>query len=181
VALSLVGSLLFQFPTLATRETADPGSVADYATQVLLVGLTSLRLTRPDLLLSTSFWGGFGWIDTVLPPPLIIVLTTSLAAGLILTGWSIARRRDWRHAALTVLLGGSAAVALAAYAVSTYFLNRNLHGRYLVGLYVATVLAAWTIPFPDDRRLGMLLRFTLIGAVVTIHAYVLPFVLLRYF
>ena len=181
VALSLVGSLFFQFPTLATRETVNPGSVGAYATRVLLVGLTSLRLVGPDLLLSTSFWGGFGWIDTVLPQALIIVLTTSLAAALILTGWSIARRRDWRQAALTVLLGGGATVALAAYAVSTYFLNRNLHGRYLVGLYVATVLAAWTIPFPDRRPSGMPLRFMLIGAVVAIHAYVLPFVLLRYF
>jgi hypothetical protein len=181
VALSLGGSLLVRFPTLATREVWSPGSVIEYVKHVLLVGLTSLRLVGPDLLLSTSFWGGFGWIDTVLPPALVIVLTTGLAAGLILTGWSIARRRDPRHAAWTVILGVSGTATLAAYAVSTYFLDRNLHGRYLIGLYVATVLAAWTIPFPDDRRPRLALRFMLIAAVVAVHAYALPFVLLRYF
>jgi hypothetical protein len=181
VALSLMASLFFNFPTLATRETAMPPTVGAYVKQVLLVALTSLRLARPDLLLGASFWGGFGWIDAVLPAAMVTALTTIVATGLFLTGLSIARRRDIRHTVWVLLLGAGGTASLAAYAVSNYFLNRNLHGRYLVGLYVCTVLAAWTIPILESERSKMLVRFLVVGSVIAIHAYALPFVLLRYF
>jgi hypothetical protein len=183
VALSLLASLLFNFPTLATRETAIPPTVGAYVKQVLLVGLTSLRLARPDLLLSASFWGGFGWIDAVLPAVMVTALTTIVATGLVLTGLSIARRRDIRHTIWVLLLGAGATAALATYAVSNHFLGRNLHGRYLVGLYIAIVLASATVPMLYSERLKMSLRFFIVitGAVIAIHAYALPFVLLRYF
>lgn len=181
VALSLVGSLIFQFPTLATREVASPATAGAYVRDVLLVGLTSLRLVGPDLLLSASFWGGFGWIDAVLPAGLIVALTTIVAAGVILTGVLIARHGDARHPVWILLLGAGGIAALAAYAVSNYFLNRNLHGRYVVGLYICTVLAAWTIPLLHEARARVPVRFLVVGTVVAVHAYALPFVLLRYF
>lgn len=181
VAFSLVGSLIFQFPTLATREMASPASAGAYVGDVLRVGLTSLRLVGPDLLLSSSFWGGFGWIDTVLPAGVIAALTTIVAAGVILTGVLVARHRDARHTVWILLLGAGGIAALAAYAVSNHFLNRNLHGRYLVGLYVCAVLAVWTIPVLNADRSRIPVRFLVVGAVVAIHAYALPFVLLRYF
>jgi hypothetical protein len=181
VALSLMASLFFNFPTLATRETAMPPTVGAYVTQVLLVALTSLRLARPDLLLGASFWGGFGWIDAVLPAAMVTALTAIVAAGLILTGRSIAHRRDIRQTLWVLMLGAGGTASLAAYAVSNYFLNRNLHGRYLVGLYVCTVLAAWTIPILESERSKTLVHFLVVGSVIAIHAYALPFVLLRYF
>jgi hypothetical protein len=181
VALSLVGSLIVQFPTLPTREVASPPTVVAYVRDVLLVGLTSLRLVGPDLLLSASFWGGFGWIDAVLPAGVIAALTTIVAAGLIVTGVSIARHREARHTVWILVLGAGGIAALAAYAVSNYYLGRNLHGRYLVGLYLWTLLAAWTIPILQADRSRVPVRFLVVGAVIAIHAYALPFVLLRYF
>jgi hypothetical protein len=181
VTVSLALSLLVPFPMLATRELAPPATVEAYARDVLAVGLTSLRLRRPDLLLSASFWGGFGWIDAVLPAGLVIALTTIVAAGLVLTGLSIARRRDARQTVWVVMLGAGGTAALAAYAVSNYFVNRNLHGRYLVGLYLATLLAAWTVPILDRERPSPRTRLVVVAAVIAIHAYALPFVLLRYF
>ena len=181
VALSLALSLMVPFPSLATREIATPPSVEAYVSRVLIVGLTALRLVRPDLLLSASFWGGFGWIDAVLPAGLIIALTTIVAAGLLLTGLSIARRRDIRQAVWIVMLGAGGTAALAAYAVSNYFVNRNLHGRYLVGLYLATLLAAWTVPILHGEQSTVRVRVLVVATVIAIHAYALPFVLLRYF
>lgn len=181
VGLSLVASLIVQFPTLPTREVAMPATAGAYARDVLLVGLTSLRLAGPDLLLSSSFWGGFGWIDAVLPAGVIAALTAIVAAGVILTGILIAQHRDARQTAWILLLAAGGVAALAAYAVSNHFLNRNLHGRYVVGLYICTLLAAWTLPLLRVDRSGTALRFCVVGAVVAIHAYALPFVLLRYF
>jgi hypothetical protein len=181
VALSLALSVIVTFPTLATREVAPPPNVQAYVSRVLTVGLTSLRLTEPDLLLSTSFWGGFGWIDAVLPAGLVIALTTIVAAALLLTGLSIARRRDIRQTVWIVMLGAGGTASLAAYAVSNYFVNRNLHGRYLVGLYVATLLASWTVPILHGERSKVPVRVLVVATVIAIHAYALPFVLLRYF
>jgi len=145
------------------------------------VGLSSLRLRNPDLLLSTSFWGGFGWIDAVLPTWLVIALGLVMAAGLVLTGLSIARRRDARHAIWIAILAAGGVMSLAAYAISNYFLNRNLHGRYLLGLYVAALATAWTVPLQGADRAAPRLRLAVVAAVVLVHAYALPFVLLRYF
>jgi hypothetical protein len=181
VAISLAASLIVDYPELATRETASPPDVRTYVERVLTVGMTSLRLRHPDLLLSTSFWGGFGWIDAVLPPGLVVTLTAIVAAGVILTGLSIARRRNVRQTIGILVLGAGGTAALAAYAVSNYFVNRNLHGRYLVGLYLATLLAALTIPILQGERWQGAVRAVVVGAVVLIHAYALPFVLLRYF
>lgn len=181
VVLSLALSLVVPFPSLATREVSSPPNVAAYVFRVLIVGLTSLRLARPDLLLSSSFWGGFGWIDAVLPAGVVIALTTIVAAGLILTGVSIARRRDIRQMFWVLMLGAGGTAALAAYAVANFFVNRNLHGRYLVGLYLATLLAAWTVPILDGPRSVAKVCFLVVAVVVAIHAYALPFVLLRYF
>src|SRR5439155_11001604 len=169
------------FPTLATRDLVRPASAGAYVARVLLVGLTSLRLTSPDLLLGASFWGGFGWIDAVLPAGLVIGLTTLVALGLILTGLSIARRLDIRQAIWILMLGAGGAAALAAYAVSNQFLDRNLHGRYLVGLYLAALLAAWTVPFFDGRPWKEPVRLLIMAAVIAIHSYALPFAPRRYF
>jgi uncharacterized membrane protein len=111
----------------------------------------------------------------------VIALTTIVAAGLILTGLSIALRRDVRQTVWIAILGAGGIAALAAYAVSNYFVNRNLHGRYLVGLYVATLLAVWTAPILFGERAKGTARFFVVAGVIVIHAYALPFVLLRYF
>jgi hypothetical protein len=181
VFVSLAGSLLFDYPTLATRETVVPASAADYTARVLAVALTSLRLTGPDLLTSSFFWGGFGWVDTVLPNGVVIALSAVVALGVMLSGWSVARRQDGRHALWIVLLAAGGTAALAAYAVSNYFVNRNLHGRYLVGVYAAALLAAWTIPLLRGPQPSERVRPLLLAAVIGIHAFALPFVLLRYF
>ena len=72
-------------------------------------------------------------------------------------------------------------MALAAYALSSHFLDRNLHGRYLVGLYIAAILAGWTVPLLSRDGSRVPIVALIFGAVIAIHAYALPFVLLRYF
>ncbi len=181
IALSLAGSLVIRYPILATRETDMPANALAYTGRVLRVASTSFRVTNPDLLLSTSFWGGFGWIDAVLPTGIVVLLILAMAMGLILTGWTIARRENIRQAGWLILLAAGGAASLVAYAVSNYFLNRNLHGRYLIGLYLSAILAAWTIPLLWRDRAAGPARATIIAAVVVVHAYALPFVLLRYF
>ena len=79
------------------------------------------------------------------------------------------------------MLGAGGTATLGADAVSNYFVNRNLHGRYLVGLYIATLLAAWTLPLLEGGRPNARVRVLVLAAVIAIHAYALPFVLLRYF
>jgi hypothetical protein len=182
VVLSLAGSLVHAYPTLATRETAPPATPMAYTGQVVAVGLTALRLTNTDLLLGSSFWGGFGWIDTVLPSPVVAGLIALTSLALIVSGLTVARRHSSRQALWLVLVATGAVASLAAYAWSAYYVNRNLHGRYVMGLYLSMLPLAWAIPL---TRVGphqaLRLRYLLLAVVAAVHAYALPFILRRYF
>lgn len=130
-------SLLRPLPMLPTFETYPWASTREYAEAVVHVGLTAARLDGFDHLTFTSLWGGFGWLDAILPPTLLRVIVGALVAGLVAL-WATP------HAALrqTGLLALSAGtVGLASVAVASSLMQRNVHGRYLLPLaLVVTVL-----------------------------------------
>src|SRR5206468_508595 len=112
---------------------------------------TALRLTHTDLLLGSAFWAGFGWIDTVLPSSVVAGLTALTSLALISSGLTVARRQSTRQALWLALLASGAVVSLAAYALAAFSVNRNLHGRYVMGLYLCMLSLAWAIPLAGVR------------------------------
>ncbi len=192
VVASLVGSLLVDYPHLEL-EPPRPLTVEERLVSVLTTTATMFRLRDPDFLLFTSFWAGFGWLDTI-PSwrllSLLSLLTAAVSVGLFL---HLARGRQVRLFLWLLALGLGAAASLVVFTLATQDLPMALQGRYLIGWYlvVLTVLGSWlALADPSgaapDGRPGPSSTCLSRGAVLlilagTVHAYSLCFILWRYF
>jgi hypothetical protein len=111
------------------------------------------------------------------------------ASGAVVTLLHVARARQSRRAAWIAisLIGGVA--TLLAYSVSCFYLARSVHGRYLIGLYLAALALGWSaialIPRVEwhGRWQHVCIRreWILLASVAGLHAYALRFLLARYF
>jgi hypothetical protein len=199
VAFSLVGSLFLSYPRLeaGAEQWLAP---RDFVTRVLATAATMFRLRDPNFLLFSTFWAGFGWLDTM-PDSVFLaacaLLTATCLIGLLL---HLARQRDVRRSLWFLALGLGSAVALAIYARSMYNyahsvypIPMNLHGRYLIGWYLVALSvigsgAAWALarvatPAPVPRtNIGRIPEpAALLVLSSLLHTYCLCFILTRYF
>ena len=130
------------------------------------------------MLTSWSFWGGFGWIDTLPDWRFVAALVTATAAALVTLLALVRRERDARATALLILGFCGFAASIAAYAISVVTVTpADVHGRYLLGAYLSVLLVCWS-------PLGQLpVRWTWAPALgcAAVHAYCLTVVLRRYF
>ena len=189
IIVSLAASIFVSYPILETRELAPAASAGEYARRILAVALSGMRLRHHDLLLSSSFWEGFGWVDT-LPGDgfmsVLVLLTATAAIGLLI---QVGRSGDVRRAIWLALLVVGWVAALVLYAVSSYYLHRNLLGRYLIGFYLSSVVVFWSVAAMLPRRVvprpawhaGINREWLIAAAACGIHGWALRFILARYF
>jgi len=150
--------------------------------------LTSVRLRHPDVLLSLSFWGGFGWLDTLLPVPLVVGLIAAAGGLAVWLLAAIRRSGDERRAVWLAWLAFGWLAAFVVTAAASYFSNRSLHGRYLMGVYFTCLPVVATAPAlarlnPTNGRGPSSLSGAgaLAIACAALHAFVLSYILSRYF
>jgi hypothetical protein len=190
--LSFLGSLFLAYPVLPLSSPI-PLTPPERVAAVLGSMATLFRMSGPDFLLSSSFWVGFGWLDTMPGPgfqALLLVLVGFAFAALVL---GIARRQELRRFAWLVVLGVGAAVALVLYSLATQVVPLALSGRYLIGWYlpvlsvIGTVLALGRGSSAYDTRqalspdAGTARATALLLLIGPIHVYCLCFILERYF
>jgi hypothetical protein len=198
VALSLLGSLFLPYPRLelGAEQWLPPRA---FVTRVLATAGTMFRLRNPDFLLFSTFWAGFGWLDAM--PDSVFLSACSLLTALCLISLLLylACHRDVRRFLWLLALGLGSAAALAIYALSmhnyalsVYPIPINLHGRYLIGWYLAVLSvigsgAGWALGMATTARaqpvnIG---RISGPGALLVLsallHTYCLCFILWRYF
>ena len=96
VLVSLAASLLVPYPQLPLEEPY-PMTAAERVVAVLGTMATMFRLVDPNFLLSSTFWVGFGWLDTMPGSPFqaLLVLLVGLALCALLL--RIARRGEGRR------------------------------------------------------------------------------------
>ena len=192
VILSLVGSLFLPYPQLEL-EPARPLSARDLLIRTLATTATMFRLRDPNFLLFSTFWAGFGWLDTM-PDPVFLsalaLLTAVCLVGLLL---HLAHRRDVRRFLWLLALGLGSTLALVIFALSIHNLPMALQGRYLIGWYlpVLSVIGSWAAlaeaPTATATRglpaiLGRVPRpVALLALSGLVHTYCLCFILWRYF
>ncbi len=192
VVLSLLGSLFLRYPQLPT-ETTYFMPVGERLAAALATMVTMFRLTEPNFLLASSFWVGFGWLDT-LPGPRFQGLLIALAAvALVLLLLQLGREREVRRVAWLAAVAVGAVVSLVLYTAWTQDRTSTLVGRHLVGWYLVVLAVIgtgltfdrWTSgggggesggAAPGAGRAALLL--VVAGGV---HVYCLWFVLQRYF
>jgi hypothetical protein len=193
VALSLLGSLFLSYPHLPL-EPRHPLTTSERLLDVLATMGTLFRLRDPNFLLSTSFWVGFGWLDTIPGArfqAVLIALTAVSTIGLLL---ALSRPPQVRRLLWLVALGLGGVASLVLYTVVTQELPMALQGRYLIGWYLVflTLAGCWIAGVNGEQRacsqptgnwmapeIG---RPALLMAVAgSVHAYCLCYILCRYF
>jgi ABC-type uncharacterized transport system permease subunit len=80
---------------------------------------------------------------------------------------------------MLLLVASSIGIA-AFYALVSYGLGRNLHGRYLLGMYIVLQAVLWSglTKGPAD---GAAARRLILCGALALHAFTLRFVLVSYF
>jgi len=182
----LGGSVFVAWPTLDLIETQTFTEPGQYVSAALRTIGTGLRVSNFDSLTFRTFWSGFGWLDTVLPDWLLAVFAGTCALATVLMAGRLvargeARRMVWFVCVLTGTIGST-----CAYAIACYYLHRNLHGRYLIALYLPLLVVGWrsvgeafegSLVAQGGKVLGLAVASLMIGA----HTYCFVFVLERFF
>lgn len=190
IAGTLLLSLVIQLPTVPFREMTPVTSVQMYIFDVLKTTTTSFRLAGHDNLLSLSFWGAFGWLETTLPVPVLNIPIASTALAMFALLHHVARSPSTRPAVWLGLFGTGWILTMVLYAMANFFLGRNLHGRYMLGLYIAGMSVAWCglAWHPqigaEGAKHSLFLKVRplwVISLAAVVHGFSLSFILLRYF
>ncbi len=187
VILSLLGSLFFAYPQLPLQPLAAPERLG----AVLRTMATMFRLTEPNFSLASSFWVGFGWLDTMPRPALQGLLTALVGLALAMRLRHIARYRQVRRFLWMLLVAAGAVAALVLYTLSTQDKVTALQGRYLIGWYLAVLAVIGGALVLDHRAPmdtgdppgseGSTRAAFLLVVAGAVHVYCLSFILKRYF
>jgi hypothetical protein len=183
ICASLVWSLFAPLPHLWPIGSGPAPTPATYVWAVLSTVATAARVRDFDFLTWTSLWGGFGWINPVLPPFAIAAVTIAVSLAAAGTLLLYAREKDGRGATIAVCVIAAMLASVAAVALSSFGLNRNVHGRYLLGVCVIGMcLLAAPFLITGGRRLGESARSAALYAFCcALHGYALSFLVEKYF
>ena len=183
IATTMVWSFFTVLPRVPYVTVSDRSSVREYLGDVLLSAVTFFRGRYHDFLLSTSFWAAFGWLDTR-PAGLDTLFVTASACLVVAAAWRFATAATVASMLRAgVLLAGFVA-ALLCYAAMTMLLSPDLHGRFLVGLYLIALVGTYGValrlrgPADTARPLITSLTYVAWGAA---HGYSLYTIVTRYF
>jgi hypothetical protein len=106
---------------------------------------STLTFRQPDLMLSTTFWSGFGWHDVLFDPVVVQILAGVSGCGLFLAmacaGSDYRRSARMLGAVIGALISGTLMVLVVASGVGGG--QPNIHGRYLLGSYMIALSLAF--------------------------------------
>jgi len=178
-------SLLVSYPELPIYPPPHRPRAGEYIRQAVLASVTFLRFGRPDWLTSITFFAGFGWLDMIPPIRLVSLIAGTSGMMLVLLLIWVARTRSTRA---LLWLGCAAAgfvASAAAYALSIIrAVPSDLHGRFLIGLYLCTLMICWTgagrtVESSPSGRYAV--ATAALAAVIAVNVYSLRLILLRFF
>jgi hypothetical protein len=177
---NLTASAVSTLPHLTTATYTGETPTA-YVIRALATLVTPFRLAGHDFQAATTFWGGFGWVNTLPPGWVVSVLTggTAVAATALLTG--AARREEAGLFYRVLLTGAGILLALAGYAAAGLWTPVVLHGRYLVGVYLAGLLVLWILALGPGTGRGRWLTCLAWTLAAVGHAVALVTIVTRYF
>jgi hypothetical protein len=144
VAGNLTASLFLPLPHLTSAAGASSITVTTYVLQAVAIAATPFRVTHPDFLMSTTFWGAFGWVDTILPDVVLALLSLSSAFATVVMLRQLSITKDVRRFCWLTALVLAFFATLAVYAAAVFWSAPDLHGRYLIGPYLVFVVTAWS-------------------------------------
>jgi hypothetical protein len=179
-------SLFVPYPVLPLYPVPQRPGVLVYVSQAVLACATVFRFGRPDWLTSATFFAGFGWLDLLPPVRLVSLVAGASGVALILLLVWTARARSTRALIWISATAAGFVASAGTYALSVYQSTlSDLHGRYLIGLYLCALAVCWTGPGraadPPSPARSVLLTAAAFAGGVAVHVYSLRLILFRYF
>jgi hypothetical protein len=180
---TLVWSIFAPLPQLLGIGSGPMPTAGAYVWSVLRTIATAARVREFDFLTWTSLLGGFGWLNPILPATAIAAVTIVLSLAAAGTLVRFAREQDGRAAVITICVVAGIAASIAAAALSSFGLTRNIHGRYLLGgCVVGMCLLVAPFLLEDSRGVTERARSAALYALIcALHGYALNFLLEKYF
>jgi hypothetical protein len=130
-----------------------------------------------DFFVVKSLWFGFGWLDIFPPPALLILVKLIVSLCALKYIWDALTEGEGSKASRWISLAVDAAVCalcLGIYAYASYRIRYNLHGRYLVSMYILSSALLGLIPYRSGAlnrfrvRLTPLVAFSVVGALQSV-------------
>lgn len=182
----IVGPVIRDVQPLPNIEPPAPEmSPLNYIWQVLKTFIANFGMGYPDFYLSTSFWLGFGWLDVFRIGYFAYLIKVLPLLGLSLTFLALVHKRGMGP--LPWILGGAIGIAfyLSALAVGALEKQINLHGRYMIGLYLFLLVVSFarSSEFLSSERKQQLSRFyfpLIIFFSILLHTVCMITVITRY-
>jgi hypothetical protein len=140
---TLIASVFLPLPHL-TPAVGTSTTGGTYVLQAVATAASPFRLRDPDFLMSTTFWGAFGWVDTILPDVVLGMLSISGAFATVVMLRRIAVRKDVRRFCWMTALLVAFFATVSVYAAAAFSSAPDLHGRYLIGPYLLAVMLIWS-------------------------------------
>jgi hypothetical protein len=132
-----------------------------------------------------SFFGGYGWLETVPPQFYVSILIGVLAAGLAASAFFGLKNSAASNTQALFLLYLGALASLVINAAANYSIPQNLHGRYLIGyfLLVSFICSSGFRQLQKDLppHIQALVAPLLIVMSTFHYVYIFRFILGRYF
>jgi hypothetical protein len=143
VAICIIASAFVRLPTVPPVGSMPTAKA--YVARLLLAVATMARIRHADFATSTSFWGGFGWLDTFPPEWFISLLAIASGAALISFLLEIRRSQSVQMATSFLALVTGAAASVVLYAVGVLRVTpADVVGRYLFGLQFSGLMVMWS-------------------------------------
>jgi hypothetical protein len=186
LATSIAMSTFIQYPFAPIVDLQHIPAAHSYVVETLLPAVTMFRFGHADFLTSQSFWSGYGWLDTPLPAWVVTTLTVSTGTAFVITLIWIAQARAYRTGISCFFVIAALVVAFAAAAFSVLRATPgDLHGRYLLGIYLCLITLCWHwLPrtIPEARQSTSATVLATCGlCVIAVHGVAFAMILSRYF
>ena len=156
-----------------------------YIKKVLHVTGGFLNFGHHDFYGVMTFFGGYGWLETIPSQAYVSGLIAILVAGILCSAVFDYKRRENSTSMVLCFLFGMGLISLTLNTAANYFVPQNLHGRYLIGyfLLVSFVCSAGfrhLERFPKRAFLPSASPSFIVLSALN-YAYVFQFLLNRYF
>jgi hypothetical protein len=184
IAAWVLASPWLTHPVITPIERIRLTTLAESVNDIVPAMVAWPRFGRPDVLTSTTFWGGFGWLEKLLPDGIVSALAG--ASGLAVAGllaW-VGRRGSGRALFWLICAAAGYVASAIAYAYSARLIFSDVHGRYLLGLYLGALVIAWSVVARSgEGRIGRSGLVTAVAAAcaLALHAWTLTWLIGRYF
>jgi hypothetical protein len=166
----------------------DAGAISafQYMKEVLKVMFMNFGFGSVDFYLSSSYWGGMGWLESDFDNTFVIFLRTLATLGIGFQLLSVQRSGSVRDQLFNIAMVSGLIGLLIGSSIALGNQRINYHGRYMIPFYLPYL--AWSsigyvtaYKYFERKVPSYILQALPVALLLFTHSYAISFILRRYF